>query len=248
MKRFNKGTRGSVKKNIGFYISLALCLTAVAGAAWTTYGSIGDQSGYTDELSDTEEIDAANEVSGESYERSVPAEDSSRDESRTAESKKDTSQVSVSSAQEASAGKADTVPVSGQPERAVNPAGNGEIIKEFSVKDPLMSKTMGDWRTHSGIDVRADSGTPVKAMYDGKVTKLTEDPLLGNIIQIEHDGGYEAWYCGVTDTPNTSEGAIVKAGETIGFIGVIPSEQKDESHLHLEVKYEDHEIDPSLLF
>ena len=37
-----KIARKSPRKNISFYISLALCIAAVAGAAWNTYGSIDE--------------------------------------------------------------------------------------------------------------------------------------------------------------------------------------------------------------
>ena len=67
-KRYQKS---SSKRNIGFYISLGLCLTAVAGAAWTTYGSINDLNNAAgDEVSITEQKAQVNkEVSGQSYEK-----------------------------------------------------------------------------------------------------------------------------------------------------------------------------------
>ena len=50
------------KKNIGFYIALAVCIATVAAAAWTTYGSIVGQ----DDTS--QDVGVDHEISGQAYE------------------------------------------------------------------------------------------------------------------------------------------------------------------------------------
>ena len=42
MKSNTKEKNNNPKKNAGFYIALALCITAIGGAAWTTYSSVLD--------------------------------------------------------------------------------------------------------------------------------------------------------------------------------------------------------------
>ena len=55
----------------------------------------------------------------------------------------------------------------------------GDIIKIFSIDKPLKSKTMGDFRTHNGIDIKSDLGSSVYASADGVVDKIYDDNLLG---------------------------------------------------------------------
>ena len=46
----------NVKKNIGFYIALAVCIATVAAAAWTTYGSIVGQDDTSQDVGVDHEI------------------------------------------------------------------------------------------------------------------------------------------------------------------------------------------------
>ncbi len=245
-----KNYRKSPKMNIGFYISLAVCIVAVAGAAWTTYGSIEEYNDMSQdiEVEQSSTVKVTEEVSGQSYSR---PEESSKQES--SENKKEVSEVDEESKEESSVSESQTStkPVVTEDVSTQNPSepiAKGEIIKGFSPKDPIKSETMNDWRTHNGIDISADDGKPVHAILSGKVTKMYDDPLLGNIIVIESSGGYELSYCGVTNTSIAKEGNVVNAGETIGYIGKIPSEISDESHLHLEAKLDGEYIDPKILF
>lgn len=248
-----KQSRQSVRKNIAFYISLALCISAVAGAAWNTYGSVGEtiepETSAEESMSEASAVKAANEVSGQNYENSVKDESSvieiSLQEESNPEPKIDkTKLVTVSvpepSAQQSTENSANT--------KVSKPIAKGDVIKMYSPKDPIKSETMKDWRTHNGVDISAGDGYPVHAVLSGRVKQMYYDPLLGNVICIESNGGYELFYCGVTNTSIAKEGNTVTAGETIGYIGHIPSEIKDEPHLHLEAKIKGEYIDPTILF
>ncbi|MBR2177083.1 MAG: peptidoglycan DD-metalloendopeptidase family protein [Clostridia bacterium] len=247
-----KNYRKSPKKNIAFYISLAVCLAAVFGAAWTTYGNIEEYTGTQEEstVQESKDTKVNEEVSGQNYNKTesqpAPESEPSKEESKAQ------SEPSAVKTEDDDKKQEDVQPTAVEPEpskpETASPIEKGEVIKEFSLKNPLKSKTMNDWRTHSGVDISAEEGSPVRAMMEGKVKKLYSDPLLGNVICIEHSGGYEAYYCGVTDTSIAKEGDTVKAGDTIGYIGKIPSEIKDDSHLHLEVKYNGSYIDPTSLY
>ncbi len=242
--------RKSPKKNIGFYISLAVCLAAVAGAAWTTYGSIQEYTQMSDESSvqESENARVNEEVSGQDYEESK-VEESSKPEASDARQSSDiqTSEREQESEASVEASALQTVTEESKAMTA-EPIDKGEILKPFSPKNPVKSETMGDWRTHSGVDISAGDGTPVRAIMSGVVKDLYSDPMLGNVIVIEHTGGYESYYCGVTDTSVAQKGSNVKAGDTIGYIGNVPSESKDKSHLHLEVKLDGNYMDPTLIY
>lgn len=254
MKKQRNNDR-SPRKNIGFYISLAICITAVGAAAWTTYAGIEENNSTVQEESvqESQHTEVNDELSGQTYERSEPLPESStapKEESRTEEkTKAQTKKTSVI----AEGSKAAPVikEQSSAPEKNSTiisfPVENGRIVKPFSPKNPLRSLTMNDWRTHSGTDISASAGASVRAIMAGKVSRVYDDPLLGKVIEISHTGGYTARYCGISDNPVVKAGSNVRAGDTIGYLGTIPSECKDKPHLHLEIKYDKSFFDPALI-
>ncbi|MDR2730497.1 MAG: M23 family metallopeptidase [Treponema sp.] len=57
-------------------------------------------------------------------------------------------------------------------------------------KDPIN----GEQTFHSGIDLRANTGTPVKAAMDGVVSVTAVNRVYGNYIIISHSNGYKTLY------------------------------------------------------
>lgn len=53
---------------------------------------------------------------------------------------------------------------------------SGEIIKDFAVDSLVYSKTLDEWTTHYGIDIRADKMTVVAASESGTVESIKNDP------------------------------------------------------------------------
>lgn len=122
---------------------------------------------------------------------------------------------------------------------------NTDISKDYSPKSPVYNATMGDWRTHSGIDFSGDNGAQIKAISYGKVTKIYDDPLYGTIVEIDHGNEVIAKYCGINkETLEIKVDDIVKAGELIGYLGEIPCEKSEVSHLHFEILYKGKYTDP----
>ncbi|MCX4314098.1 MAG: M23 family metallopeptidase, partial [Clostridia bacterium] len=56
----------------------------------------------------------------------------------------------------------------------------------------------------------------VVAIMDGKVTDIEKTALDGNVITIEHDGGYVSIYKSLAGEVTVSVGDSVKAGDKIG--------------------------------
>lgn len=136
----------------------------------------------------------------------------------------------------------DVIPV--EPRLIVSPL-NGETVAAFSVDALAYNETLGDWRTHDGIDIAADVGTPVLAACSGTVTAVTEDDLLGTLVRITHDGGYESTYANLQSVPTVGEGQYVSAGQIIGSVGATAlSEAGSASHLHFAVTKDGKSIDP----
>lgn len=53
---------------------------------------------------------------------------------------------------------------------------------------------MGDWRTHSGIDIAAKVGDPVAAAMDGTVISVKDDVMLGKTVTIQTAEGLNTVY------------------------------------------------------
>ena len=64
-----------------------------------------------------------------------------------------------------------------------------DVIKAFSGDTLVMSKTMGDWRTHNGTDYAGNIGDPVRAVNNGRVTRVYDDVLWGTTVEIDHLDG-----------------------------------------------------------
>lgn len=251
----------SPKKNAGFYISLAVCIAAIAAAGWTTYRSVSEYTDVTEEVpvkqssqkDGKKDVKVDTDVSGEKYENSTVisqpenSDETSNEISEYSENEKAVFNGNIAEYSETAAANTE-VSAEISLSKISAPIENGEVIKPFSPKNPIESKTLGDWRTHSGVDISAGEGSPVRAIMAGKVLSIYNDPMLGNVIEIDHSNGYVAYYCGLTDTTIAKEGENIKSGDTIGYIGKIPSESKDGSHLHLEVKLNDDYIDPTIIY
>ncbi len=233
----NETTEKKKKQNgTGFYIALAVCIVTIAAAAWTTYGSLAGDGAFVSDESSISELKVENDVSGQSYEKSEP-------ESSIADEISEQSEAAESSVQSSGSGyePVQTSETAGQ--KVFMPIENAETMKGYSGNNLVFSRTTTDWRTHKGIDIKAESGTAVRAVSDGVIQSIEKDPKFGNIIVIEHDG-YTARYCGLTDSPVVQEGDHIEAGSVIGYIGIVPCEQLDGTHLHLEIIVGNSSIDP----
>ena len=71
---------------------------------------------------------------------------------------------------------------------------SGAIAVPFSGEELIKSRTMGDWRIHSGVDIKAELGTDVHAIADGTVKAVENDSMMGNTVRIEHADKTESIY------------------------------------------------------
>ena len=95
------------------------------------------------------------------------------------------------------------------------------------------SQTLGGWRAHMGVDIAAEEGAKVMAMYDGTVIETKYTLGLGNMVTIDHGEGVIATYASLGDV-NVNKGDVVKKGETIGTVSTSASDEfMDGAHLHL---------------
>ena len=75
-----------------------------------------------------------------------------------------------------------------------SPIKDADISKEFAHDTLLEDKTSGYWQTHSGIDISADEGTSVLAVFDGVVESVEKSMMEGTIITINHANSLKTIY------------------------------------------------------
>ncbi len=124
---------------------------------------------------------------------------------------------------------------------------NGTLVKDYSADVPVFSLTMEDYRVHCGLDIAADAGTDVLAAASGEITKVFYDPMMGQTVEITHDGGYVTVYKNLqTKLPaGTAEGARVTVGDVIGYVGDTALVEISEGpHLHFEMYKDEENMNP----
>ena len=124
---------------------------------------------------------------------------------------------------------------------------DGEIIKEFAKDKLVYSDTLKEWVTHTGIDIKADKTSVVKASEEGTVKSIKNDPRYGLTVVIGHNSGYSTVYSNLLTAEFVVVGEKVEKGQTIGTVGNTANfEIADESHLHFEILKDNVQIDPDM--
>ena len=136
------------------------------------------------------------------------------------------------------------VPVAAQAPKLIVEPLRGEVLTAFSMEELIYSPTMGDWRTHDGIDIAAKAGTTVLAASSGTVRSVTDDALMGTTVVLEHEGSYETTYANLQHKPTVETGDSVSAGQIIGAVGTTAAAESGAPHLHFAVSRDGKAVDP----
>ena len=85
----------------------------------------------------------------------------------------------------------------------------------------------------------------LKSAWDGKVTKVYKDKLLGYSVEIEHSDSITGIYRNLSKNIQVKKGDKVTKGQIIGEVGKSAAiESKEPSHLHFEIKLNGVVINP----
>ena len=131
-----------------------------------------------------------------------------------------------------------------KPEKRVNPV-SGSTVAGYSMDALSYNETTRDWRVHNGVDIAAQSGTPVAAAADGTVYTVYEDETMGMTVVISHSGGYSTRYSSLDEAVSVKAGDTVTAGQTIGKVAnTALLESAIGDHLHFAVTCNGKTVDP----
>ena len=111
---------------------------------------------------------------------------------------------------------------------------DGKIVKGFGPQwNPKLNTTLDN----PGIDIAANSTTPVKSVFDGLVTTITFISGYGTTVIIDHDDGYFTVF---THLENLliNENMIVKEGQEIGFVS-------NNNIIHFEIWGNNQKLNPT---
>jgi murein DD-endopeptidase MepM/ murein hydrolase activator NlpD len=94
---------------------------------------------------------------------------------------------------------------------------------------------------HAGIDLRGDTGDPVRATANGRVVTASWQGGYGNMVEIDHGNGLSTRF-GHMSRIEVKVGQTVAIGQTIGRIG--STGRSTGPHLHYETRINDKPVDP----
>ena len=88
---------------------------------------------------------------------------------------------------------------------------SGRVLNAYSGDELVYSSTLGDWRTHNGVDYACAQDAQVCAPAAGKVTAVDTDGRWGSVVCIEDSAGRIWRVCGTAD-PAVHTGDEVSVG------------------------------------
>lgn len=118
------------------------------------------------------------------------------------------------------------------------------VIGEVDMSSPFgmrMDPFLGRPAIHTGIDLRGETGEPVRATATGHVTIAGREGGYGNLVEITHGNGLATRYGHLSEI-NVKLGQVVRIGEVVGRIG--STGRSTGPHLHYETRVNGEAVDP----
>lgn len=118
-------------------------------------------------------------------------------------------------------------------------AGTLDITSTFGGRsDPFYGRAA----MHSGIDMRDETGSPVRATAAGRVTFAGSNGGYGNMVEIDHGNGLTTRYAHLSAI-DVVDNQWVDAGQICGRLG--STGRSTGPHLHYEVRIDGDAVDPA---
>lgn len=110
-----------------------------------------------------------------------------------------------------------------------SPLKNYTISSEYG---PRTHPVNGGQSNHTGVDLAAPNGTPIRAASSGRVKESNQnDSVYGNQVILGHGKGFQTMYGHMSDSL-VKPGEVVKRGQIIGYVG--STGLSTGNHLHYE--------------
>ncbi|MGA2207848.1 MAG: M23 family metallopeptidase [Terracidiphilus sp.] len=114
----------------------------------------------------------------------------------------------------------------------------GPIVSGFGVREDPFN---GEGAFHTGVDIDAPYGTPVRATADGDVTEAAMAAGYGREVELDHGHDVRTLY-GHLSAIAVFPGEHVARGQIIGYVG--QSGRATGPHLHYEVRVHNVPVNP----
>ena len=123
---------------------------------------------------------------------------------------------------------------------------------EDSLPSPLTGQHLTDtWgaarsqgRSHEGIDIFAERGTPIQTTTQGIVRKVGENTLGGRVVVIVGPGGAGHYYAHLEDYADIAVNDWLDAGDTIGYVGDSGNAKGTPPHVHYGIYINGSAVNP----
>ena len=155
----------------------------------------------------------------------------------------------------------DVTPVIKEEETPTDVTTESKIVKPFTSTSVGISKSYYDmtddeatqqnslvyyeqtYLQNSGVLYSSDEVFDVLATYDGTVTNVSKDEILGNVVEITHNPNLKTVYYSLGEV-TVKNGDVLKSGDIIGKSGDNLLEGEKDNSLLVEVYYNGNTIDP----
>ena len=122
---------------------------------------------------------------------------------------------------------------------AAKPLEAGKVTSYFGYRE---NPIQGGISFHQALDIAADAGSPIAAMYFGIIREIGENDSYGKYIKIDHGNGIEVLYAHCSEIL-VQKDAVIRAGETVAKVG--STGDSTGPHLHVEVRVNGVAYDPA---
>lgn len=105
----------------------------------------------------------------------------------------------------------------------------------------------GTYIQNSGVDYASENVFDVLSVYDGVVTNITDDPILGKTIEIKSDNNFVVNYQSL-DNIKVKKGSQVTKGDIIASSGKCNINNEVSNSLHIEMYLNGKVLNPEIIY